>query len=111
MKKDYDVKRNKFLKLEEDYIERKNKESLMGERPAFEYDPESKEEKQNLKLIGAKREAYSALEVAQDTTTRLDAQTETMKKSKGRLLNVNSDLDDSNSLIKSMQIKLRKDKV
>jgi hypothetical protein len=81
------------MKLEEDHITQKNKANLLGKRDDVNDErnpliPQSDGftytsgdllvDRQNKKLAGAKSKAYESLEIADDTSTRLQSQTETL---------------------------------
>jgi len=115
-KADYDGVKKKFKQCEENYLEQKEKEKLMGarlEEEDFKFNVHggTMMEQQNRRLIDAKKTAYQTADTASSTTKELYRQTEVLSKNKDRLRAMDVDLQDSNTLIGSMQRRIRKNKL
>ena len=92
---EYEDVKKKFMRSEDNYLAQRDAVKLMGERGEVKHIYQLKIEKeddfktnrgkndltylQNQKLIDAKRTGTVTLEIAQDTNTRLFAQTEIME--------------------------------
>lgn len=88
-----------MLKIESDYIEKREKAKLLGdlekgkkETPSSnKFESEAQEsmlDKQNKKLKSAVQQGYEIINIANDTKLNLEMQTGTLSKSKERVRNM-----------------------